>query len=81
MAHPTNVMSGQMLLTFTTRDDAGEDPLLQQGLALETEVPGLETSMHLRSEAWPAEPSGGDLYPPVRSEALKRFVSHWCLAT
>ena len=35
-------MSGQMLLTFTTRHDAGEDPLLQQGLALETEVRGLE---------------------------------------
>ena len=42
MAPPTNVMSGQMLLTFTIRHDAGEDPLLQQGLALETEVRGLE---------------------------------------
>ena len=70
-----------MLLTFRKRHDAGEDPLLQQGLALETEVRGLDTSMNLRSEAWPAEPSGGDLYPPMRSEALKRFVSHWFLAT
>ena len=42
MAPPTNVMSGQMLLTFTIRHDAGEDPLLQQGFALETEVHGLE---------------------------------------
>ena len=59
-----------MLLTFRKRNDAAEDPLLQQRLTLETEVQGLERVCIFEvRRAWCAD--GRRLYQAVRSETLK----------